>query len=79
MGMFDHVEYKAPCWQCGKELTDWQSKSGACMLKKLQPIQVRDFYTGCKDCGAWNEYWVEATDCNIIPHDGRPGEEEDET
>ena len=58
MGMFDHVEYGAPCYKCGEKLTDFQSKDAQCMMGVLEPKDVRCFYTICEKCQTWNEYEV---------------------
>lgn len=58
MGMFDEVDYTAPCWRCGEEISTFQSKDGPCLLKRLSPKKVRNFYRSCSKCGAWNEYKV---------------------
>jgi hypothetical protein len=57
--MFDYVKHSAPCYRCGRTLTDWQSKSGPCLLERLTPQDVMYFYTSCNGCGAWNEYEVQ--------------------
>ena len=53
MGMFDYVDYRGPCPECGDELVGWQSKDGECVLSILTPQQARNFYTICLTCGAW--------------------------
>lgn len=58
MGMFDHVTYSAPCFNCGEILTEWQSKDGPCTLATLHPSQVEHMYANCGRCNAWNEYRV---------------------
>jgi len=60
MGMFDHVNYSRECYNCGHVLTGWQSKSGPCTMETLEPWQVTNLYTNCPECGAWNEYKVDA-------------------
>ena len=59
MGMFDYVEYEAPCYKCGHILTEWQSKDGPCLLEDLTISDVSYFYESCSKCSAWNEYNVE--------------------
>lgn len=56
MGMYDNIEFKAPCKKCSETLTDWQSKDGSCTLSYLQPKDVDSFYTVCPKCNTWNEY-----------------------
>ena len=58
MGMFDNVEYKYDCVQCGKPLDDFQSKDGPCELETIKPEQVLEFYASCKHCKKWHEFEV---------------------
>lgn len=60
MGMFDYVEYEAPCVKCGHLLRDFQSKSGECMMLTLKPKDLGKgrFYDFCPKCETWNEYEV---------------------
>lgn len=70
MGMFDWVKYKAPCWKCGKELSDFQTKSKGRSMENLNPkeIGLGNFYTMCPNpnCRAWNEYDVVPKEVEII-------------
>jgi len=59
MGMFDYVDYECDCPKCGKQLKDFQSKSGICMLETLKPEEVRNFYTSCLNCNTWVEFEVD--------------------
>ena len=56
MGMFDWVEYSAPCRNCGEPITGWQSKDGPCSLDTLSTDDVSNFYAMCPQCEEWNEY-----------------------
>jgi len=58
MGMFDHVEYKGVCPECGEVVRDWQTKDGECAFETLRPEQVRSFYNICPKCQAWLEATV---------------------
>lgn len=60
MGMFDNVKYENNCIKCGRLLTNWQSKSGPCILATLEPWEVKEMYTCCPSCRTWNEYDVNA-------------------
>jgi len=40
MGMFDDIDYVAPCPICGKPLSDWQSKDAGRSLEILTPAQL---------------------------------------
>jgi hypothetical protein len=59
MGMFDTIKFEAPCWRCGANLPNWQSKDGPCALLILEPKDVDTFYDSCDICGAWNQFKVE--------------------
>ena len=58
MGMFDYVNHREECPNCDRLLTesDWQSKSGDCRMRLLEPSEVDNFYTSCLSCQAWIEY-----------------------
>jgi phage FluMu protein Com len=58
MGMFDYVNFKAPCKKCGKELTNFQTKDLECELVVVEPEKCERFYDSCPDCKTWNEYEV---------------------
>lgn len=60
MGMFDYVNYEAPCGKCGTMLgpEDWQSKDHHCTMATISPRKVRRFYASCDNCGEWNEFKV---------------------
>lgn len=58
MGMFDYVNYTCPCPNCGTPLSGFQSKSGPCLLLTLEPKDVRNLYTSCRNCNHWIEYHV---------------------
>ena len=53
MGMFDWINYEAPCPKCGEILNGWQSKDGACLLEQLEPSDVMNFYQSCPKCESW--------------------------
>ena len=40
MGMFDYIDIKVPCPYCGRIVTGFQTKSGACMLYKYKPGDI---------------------------------------
>ena len=66
MGMFDYIRYDADCKECGAPLGDFQSKDHDCLLNKLEPSQVDNFYTNCKECGTWHNFEV-TREC-IVKH-----------
>ena len=64
--MFDYVKYKAPCWKCRAEVTEFQSKDGDCGMQELSAKKVQNFYGTCPKCHAWNEYDVIPKDVEIV-------------
>ncbi len=56
MGMFDCVNYECTCPVCHSKVSDFQSKSGDCMMKKVEPTTVDNFYSDCNKCGCWIEF-----------------------
>lgn len=72
MGMFDYVRYEADCRKCGKPLNDFQSKSAhdqECLMRILEPKDVGDFYTNCRNCDTWNKFEVQPMEIKIIQTD----------
>ena len=59
MGMFDWVNFKAPCPNCGTEVTGWQTKSTDCTLSTVTPAEAGNWYSSCSKCGLWIEYNIE--------------------
>ena len=54
--MFDNINFKCKCPLCKNEVSDFQSKDGACMLGILEFWEVRNFYASCRSCGLWIEF-----------------------
>lgn len=50
MGMFDWVQFEMPCPKCGKRVSGFQSKDGACELANVLPWTVDRFYVDCRHC-----------------------------
>ena len=65
MGLFDSVNYKAKCPNCGANIDTWQTKEGACILELLEPWEVKYFHGSC-ECGAWIEARVNAEVEHIV-------------
>jgi len=59
MGMFDYVNFKALCPECGTEITDWQSKSAGCNLVTITPIEAGHWYSYCPKCRLRVSYLIE--------------------
>ena len=55
MGMFDDVNFKMPCPECGKEVRGWQTKDTDCNMDMVEPDATNNFYAPC-DCGCWIEF-----------------------
>lgn len=55
MGMFDYVNFKMQCPNCGRETENFQSKDGKCWLETVEPDTVDEFYTMCR-CDTWIEF-----------------------
>ena len=56
MGMYDCINYKMDCPECGTELNSFQSKDRSCTLARLEHWEVDNFYDLCDKCGAWIEF-----------------------
>jgi len=56
MGMYDEVDYRMLCPTCEAELSDFQTKEGACVLGRLDWKRVGNFYTFCDNCKSWIEF-----------------------
>lgn len=60
MGMFDWVEFEAPCPKCGERVTGFQTKDRDNVLDCIPPVGLESFYTSCDRCDMWIEYrWNE--------------------
>jgi len=55
MGMFDYVEGEFKCPTCGFLLTDFQTKSGDCIMDRLDFRWCDYFYAACPECDSWVE------------------------
>ena len=56
MGMYDYIKLEINCPKCGAKVDGFQSKDGPCCLAQLEFWEVDNFYSSCKQCGAWIEY-----------------------
>ena len=61
MGMFDYVKYEAKCFNCGADLSNFQTKDTECRLDLVEPeyCTYEGFYTNCDACNTWNEFITE--------------------
>ena len=51
MGMFDYVEFSAPCPKCGEMVSEWQTKNTDCRLETVYPFEAIEFGISCPSCG----------------------------
>ena len=58
MGMYDYVDFEAPCTNCGATVRGWQTKDGECFMATLKPSDVRNFYSSCIWCGTGQDAYV---------------------
>ena len=56
MGMFDYVNFKMPCPNCGAGVDGWQTKDSTCSLELVEPDGLMRFYASCPECDAWLEF-----------------------
>ncbi len=56
MGIFDYVNYECICPVCYSKVNGFQSKSEDCMMRKLEPSRVANFYSSCEKCGCWIDF-----------------------
>ena len=55
--MFYWVDLLKPCWNCGKELKNWQTKDPVSDLKiGTNDPNLEVFYAHCENCDTWNQY-----------------------
>lgn len=55
MGMFDYVNFEMDCPKCGNKVLGFQTKSAYCVLERVDPVAIDNFYSSCK-CGNWIEF-----------------------
>jgi uncharacterized protein with PIN domain len=67
MGMYDSVAFSMKCPKCGKELNNFQSKSGNCILAVLEYWQVDNFYDYCFHCNIKVSFTLKHTVRKKIP------------
>ena len=67
MGMFDYVNFKMPCPKCGTMVQSFQTKDGRCLMDRLEPDNVSNFYDVCPnaECRVWIEFDRSSRD--VIP------------
>lgn len=57
MGMFDYVHFEMDCPTCGAKVGTFQSKDASCNLDILEPDRLQHFYSDCRECKAWIEFF----------------------
>jgi len=69
MGMFDNVDFKYPCPECGLMLNQWQTKDGDRVLETISSSGVNNFYDICVECDLWIQLdRVGATELQVSWH-----------
>ena len=59
MGMFDEIMTpEILCPKCKEPVTGFQSKDGPCDLTVLSFKEVQNFYSNCRKCDTWVEYFL---------------------
>ncbi len=56
MGMYDYVNFKMNCPRCKKDMGEFQTKDGICLMVELDFFEVRNFYASCENCSTWVEF-----------------------
>lgn len=59
MGMFDWVNFKCECPECGAEVSGFQTKDLECELQTVEPQLLDHFYSSCGRCGTWIDFYRE--------------------
>jgi hypothetical protein len=66
MGLFNDIDFECQCPNCGGDIRGFQSKDGPCDLTTLRPWEVDNFYSSCRSCKAWIEYYRDPTDKDLV-------------
>lgn len=59
MGLFNYVDYKMNCPECGHLIDGFQTKDESIVplyMKHVTFDQVSRFYSSCGNCGLWIEF-----------------------
>ncbi|SEH06494.1 Uncharacterised protein [Candidatus Venteria ishoeyi] len=56
MGVYNNVEFKCQCPNCGERLDGFQTYDGEPMFLTVTAASVANFHGGCDNCGAWLEF-----------------------
>lgn len=56
MGMFDWVNARMDCPQCGRPVDGFQTKDLSCQAREVDPTWVSNFYSLCEGCKLWIEF-----------------------
>lgn len=84
MGMFNYVKFEMRCPTCGTTMRDFQTKDGDYLyLDTVEPLSVDRFYSYCRKCGTWVEYYrkrqlplsLEEYEVTIKPNEVKIGED----
>ena len=55
--MFDYVNFKMDCPECGAKVQGFQSKDLGCDMVMVEPDALMNFYSACYKCKAWIEFY----------------------
>lgn len=69
MGIFDTVFFDDKCWKCEHPITDWQTKSGNCLMREMDAIDLMrqdnlaqiEIHSMCA-CDEWNSKVIKRDD-----------------
>ena len=56
MGLFNHVDYRMSCPECGSIITDFQTKDESIVSLCMETVslnKIRCFHGSCDNCGLW--------------------------
>jgi len=56
MGMFNWVNLKIKCPNCGEVVSGFQTKDGELSCTTVEYERVNDFYSDCEKCGCWIQF-----------------------
>jgi hypothetical protein len=65
MGIFNHVNYKMNCPNCGKDVGDFQTKSFAGYFETIDYWECDNFYSSCDYCNTWIEFTLQRKNTKI--------------
>ena len=61
MGMFNRVDYRMSCPECGSIITDFQTKDESIVSLCMETVtlnQISRFHGSCNNCGLWINFFL---------------------